>query len=90
MMRTELMKEDVAKAANSQTATLIRKSPHESRAILEISVDDSKMRVTPSHRVLTPKDGSHVVLDVQRSRLVLRKKSIESRRTRTREIEGEK
>ena len=65
MMRTELMKEDVAKAANSQTATLIRKSPHENRAILEISVDDSKMRVTPSHRVLTPKDGGHVVPNVQ-------------------------
>ena len=57
---------DVVKAANGQTATLIRKTPRENRAILEISVDDSKMRVTPSHRLLTPKDGGHVVPDVQR------------------------
>ena len=54
------------KAANGQTATLIRKTPRENRATLEISVDDSKMRVTSSHRVLTPKDGGHVVPDVQR------------------------
>ena len=59
---------DVVKAANGQTATLIRKTPRENRAILEISVDDSKMRVTSSHRVLTPKDGGHVVPDVQRLR----------------------
>ena len=31
------------KAANGQTATLIRKTPRENRAILEISVDDSKV-----------------------------------------------
>ena len=39
------------KAANGQTATLIRKTPRENRA---------------SHQVLTPKDGGHVVPDVQR------------------------
>ena len=50
---------DIVKAATGQTARLIRKTPRENRAVLEISVDDSKMRVTPSHRVLAPEDGGN-------------------------------
>ena len=37
-----------------QIATIIRKTKRDNRAVLEIGTENSKMRVTPNHRVLIP------------------------------------
>ena len=51
---TSLQVGDKVEAADGQIATIIRKANRDNRSVLEISTENNKMLVTPSHRVLIP------------------------------------